>query len=36
VLVHGYDEVKPQLVWDVVEVKLPVLRAELEALLPGS
>ena len=32
-LVHGYDSVRPDLVWDVIESKLPVLRAELESLL---
>ncbi len=32
-LVHGYDSVKPQLVWDVIEVKLPAMWTELEALL---
>ena len=35
-LVHGYDEVKPRLVWDVVETKIPVLRGELEALLGSA
>jgi len=32
-LVHGYGSVKPRLVWDVVEAKIPLLRDELEALL---
>jgi uncharacterized protein with HEPN domain len=35
-LVHGYDEVKPRLVWDVVEAKIPVLLAELETLLGSA
>ena len=33
VLVHGYDALKPELVWHVVTDKLPVLRGELEGLL---
>jgi len=33
VLVHGYDSLKPATVWNVIEVKLPVLRRELQALL---
>jgi len=32
-LVHGYDSVRPDLVWDVVELKPPALCAELETLL---
>ena len=32
-LVHGYDTVKPQLVWDVIEKNLPTLCRELEILL---
>ncbi len=33
VLVHGYDVLKPELVWYAVTDKLPVLRRELEELL---
>jgi uncharacterized protein with HEPN domain len=33
VLVHGYDSLKPQLVWDVIERNLPRLCDELEILL---
>jgi len=32
-LVHGYDVVKPELVWGIIEEKLPLLRDELECLL---
>ncbi len=32
-LVHGYDTLKPQLVWDVIERNLPTLCNELEILL---
>lgn len=32
-LVHGYDSIKPQLVWDLIENKLPTLCKELENLL---
>lgn len=35
-LVHGYDSVRPDLVWDIIEMKLPALRTELEALLESS
>ena len=33
VLIHGYDAVSDEVVWDIVETKLPVLRAEFEAIL---
>jgi uncharacterized protein with HEPN domain len=33
ILVHGYDVVSHEVVWDVIRNDLPVLRAELEALL---
>jgi len=33
ILIHGYAEVDGQLVWDVVETKLPVLKREIESLL---
>jgi uncharacterized protein with HEPN domain len=33
VLVHGYDSLEPVTVWNVVEVKLPILRRELHYLL---
>jgi uncharacterized protein with HEPN domain len=32
ILIHGYAEVDSQLVWDVVETKLPILRREIETL----
>lgn len=32
-LVHGYDSIKPQLVWDIIENKLTTLCEELEILL---
>lgn len=32
-LVHGYDTLKPQLVWDVIENNLAALRKEVEVLL---
>ncbi len=32
VLIHGYDLVDDELVWDTIENKLPVLLAEVEAL----
>jgi uncharacterized protein with HEPN domain len=33
ILIHGYANVDDQLVWDIVQTKLPVLRREVEALL---
>jgi len=33
VLIHGYDDVDHEVVWDVVEVHLPVLLREVSALL---
>ncbi len=33
VLVHGYDSLKHDLVWYVIESKLPILNAEVERLL---
>ena len=33
ILIHGYADVDDQLVWDIVQTKLPVLRREVEALL---
>lgn len=36
VLVHGYHELDPDIVWSVIKDKLPILRAELEAVLPSE
>jgi uncharacterized protein with HEPN domain len=36
ILIHGYDIVDHDVVWDVVQNDLPVLKAEVEKLLPGS
>lgn len=33
VLIHGYDLVDDELVWDTIQTKLPVLLAEVEKLL---
>lgn len=33
ILVHGYDALKPDVVWYIVMEKLPALRHELEELL---
>jgi uncharacterized protein with HEPN domain len=33
VLIHGYSIVKHDLVWGIVEKRLPILLAEVEALL---
>ena len=32
VLVHGYHDVRADLVWDIVEQKLPILLKELESM----
>lgn len=33
ILIHGYAEVDHRIVWNVLELKLPVIRREAEALL---
>ena len=33
ILIHGYAEIDDRLVWDIVETKLPKLRAEVGDLL---
>jgi uncharacterized protein with HEPN domain len=33
VLIHGYDLVDDELVWDTIRTKLPVLLSEVEELL---
>jgi uncharacterized protein with HEPN domain len=33
VLIHGYDLVEDELVWDTIRAKHPVLLSEVEALL---
>ncbi|PLS84607.1 MAG: hypothetical protein CYG60_17060 [Actinobacteria bacterium] len=33
VLIHGYDLVDDELVWDTIKTKLPVLLSEVDALL---
>jgi uncharacterized protein with HEPN domain len=33
ILIHGYDLVDQEVVWDVIETHLPVLRQNVEALL---
>jgi uncharacterized protein with HEPN domain len=32
-LIHGYDIVDDEIVWEVVQLKLPVLQAEIQTLL---
>jgi uncharacterized protein with HEPN domain len=33
ILVHGYDSLDHDIVWNVIENKLSILRREIEALL---
>jgi uncharacterized protein with HEPN domain len=33
ILIHGYADVDDQLVWDIVETKLPVLSKEIAELI---
>jgi len=33
ILIHGYAEIDHRIVWNVLEMKLPVVRREAEALL---
>lgn len=32
-LIHGYDEIDDEVVWDTVTVDLPTLRTEVDTLL---
>ena len=36
VLIHGYDAVSDEVVWDIVETDLPRLRDEIEQHLPDE
>ena len=36
ILIHGYADVDDQLVWDIVEAKLPVLAQEIAELLKAK
>lgn len=36
VLIHGYDLVNDELVWDTVKTKVPVLLAEVEGLIEAK
>jgi uncharacterized protein with HEPN domain len=33
VLIHGYADVDDELVWDIVETRLPILRGEIDRIL---
>ncbi len=33
ILIHGYAEVDPRMVWDIIETKLPRLRLEIGEIL---
>jgi uncharacterized protein with HEPN domain len=33
ILIHGYAEIDHRMVWNVLQLKLPVLRREAQALL---
>ena len=35
VLIHGYADVDDELVWDIVETRLPLLREEIGRLIGG-
>ncbi|TCZ87725.1 DUF86 domain-containing protein [Lysobacter sp. N42] len=36
ILIHGYADVDDALVWDIVQTRLPGLRAQVNALLQGA
>lgn len=36
ILIHGYSEIDNRIVWNVVELKLPVLKNEVDALLKAG
>ena len=33
VLIHGYDTIKPHLIWETIQLNLPTLVREVEALM---
>jgi uncharacterized protein with HEPN domain len=35
-LIHGYDQVDLEIVWDIVQIDLPALVNELRLILPGD
>ena|SRR5579859_7018105 len=36
VIIHGYDAIKPEIVWDAVQIHLPILKKQVEDLLAGE
>ena len=36
ILIHGYAEIDPRMVWDIIETKLPRLRREVREILTGD
>ena len=34
ILIHGYSAIDDKVVWDILEIKLPTLRHEIDTLLP--
>jgi uncharacterized protein with HEPN domain len=36
VLIHGYDSIEHDVVWDVVENKMPLLKTQVKRLLGGA
>ena len=35
-IIHGYDNVDEELIWDVVQNRLPALREQVETLLEAE
>jgi uncharacterized protein with HEPN domain len=34
ILIHAYERIDNEIVWDIIQTKLPLLHAEVSALLP--
>ena len=33
IIAHAYDSVEPEMIWGIIQKNIPVLQAEIEALL---
>jgi uncharacterized protein with HEPN domain len=36
ILIHGYADVDDEVVWDIVETRLPILRNEIAQIIGGK
>ncbi|NLV43970.1 MAG: DUF86 domain-containing protein [Candidatus Hydrogenedentes bacterium] len=35
ILVHGYDVITPDIIWEIITNKIPILVQELDAMIKG-